>query len=58
MWVGGAEVVGLTHVLKRPVHVYELVSTGRRWVGIASIHMWSLPVHIVTVIHFDNNGDV
>lgn len=30
MWGGGGEVVGLTHVLKRPIHVYELQSTGRR----------------------------
>lgn len=30
MWGGGGEVVGLTHVLKRPIHVYDLVSTGRR----------------------------
>lgn len=28
---GGAEVVALTHVLERPVHVYELASTGRRY---------------------------
>ncbi|CAM9597765.1 unnamed protein product, partial [Hapterophycus canaliculatus] len=25
MWGGGGEVVGLTHVLKRPIHVYELI---------------------------------
>lgn len=30
MWGGGGEVVGLTNVLKRPIHVYELQSTGRR----------------------------
>lgn len=31
MPAGGAEVVALTHVLERPVHVYELASTGRRY---------------------------
>lgn len=36
MWAGGAEVVALTHVLKRPVHVYELESTGRRWVRMSA----------------------
>lgn len=30
MWAGGAEVVALTHVLKRSIHVYELQSTGLR----------------------------
>lgn len=30
MWGGGAEVVSLTNVLQKPIHVYELISTGRR----------------------------
>ncbi|CAM9886949.1 unnamed protein product [Laminaria digitata] len=54
MWGGGGEVVGLTHVLKRPIHVYELQSTGRRF-GLRIIGMFGAPryseakaIHIVT----------
>eukprot|EP00904_Undaria_pinnatifida_P005034 jgi/Undpi1/1660/HiC_scaffold_11.g05050.m1 len=54
MWGGGGEVVGLTHVLKRPIHVYELQSTGRRF-GLKMIGMFGAPrysdtkaIHVVT----------
>ncbi|CAM9443846.1 unnamed protein product [Pylaiella littoralis] len=54
MWGGGGEVVGLTHVLKRPIHVYDLVSTGRRF-GLRVIGRFGAPrysaekpIHIVS----------
>ncbi|CAM9948007.1 unnamed protein product [Ectocarpus fasciculatus] len=54
MWGGGGEVVGLTHVLKRPIHAYDLVSTGRRF-GLrvigrfgAPLYAKERPIHIVS----------
>eukprot|EP00752_Nemacystus_decipiens_P007725 g6907.t1 len=44
MWGGGGEVVGLTHVLKRPIHVYELASTGRRF-GLKQIGRFGAPLY-------------
>ncbi|CAM9519163.1 unnamed protein product [Sphacelaria rigidula] len=41
-WGGGPEVVALTHVLQRPIHVYELRSTGLRF-GLERIGAFGTP---------------
>ncbi|CAM9159814.1 unnamed protein product [Ascophyllum nodosum] len=47
MWGGGGEVVGLTYVLRRPIHIYELQSTGRRQVpfGLTVLGKFGAPLY-------------
>lgn len=55
MWGGGGEVVGLTNVLQRPIHVYELQSTGRRRVPLFLV---AIPVSAHSQGYFNDFGGV
>ncbi|CAM9208562.1 unnamed protein product [Discosporangium mesarthrocarpum] len=44
MWGGGPEIVAMTSVLQRPIHVYELASTGLRF-GVRRMATFGSPLY-------------